>query len=440
MKSTSPVSILLLCDFDPFGAQMVQDSIHGIVRQSSHKVSCISFRGNLPASLDLGAFDAVVMHYSSFIHNDRYVSPLARCRLAGFDGFKAVILHDEYQHVNRTKAVLSEIGIKGLFTCFEKEEARKVYGDLVAVGLDLISVLPGYVGPSLLHLDPGPLASTRRVDIGYRGRRYPFWHGELGQERVRIHERVLTDAPKFGLRVNSSVRERDRLAGAAWLRFQRLCKAVLGTESGASVVDFTGAITRKVEAHQITHPTVSFEELKRLYFAQIEDKITLRTLSPRIFEAIACGCALILYEGSYAGRLKPGVHYAPLRKDHGNFHEIAALLRDGSRLDRMVATARDEVLLAPQNQESTFIAQFDSLIGAAVGERRSRGYEREEFETRFGRYDGLLTRPVIKRQIFRAAHRAYCSAAAPLPNSVERRLTARLRTTWHRLSRFKGES
>ena len=439
MKSARPVSILLLCDFDPFGAQMVQDSIRGIVRQSSHKVSCLSFRGNLPTPLDLSAFDAVVIHYSSFIHNDQYVSPLARRRLAEFNGFKAVILHDEYQHVNRTKAILSEIGFKGLFTCFEDEEARKVYGDLEAAGLHLISVLPGYVAPSLLNLDPGPLASTRRIDIGYRGRQYPMWHGELGQERVRIHERVLTDAPKFGLRVNSSLRERDRLYGAAWLCFQRHCKAMLGTESGASVVDFTGGITRNVEAHQITQPTISFEELKRLYFAQIEDKITLRTLSPRIFEAIACGCALILYEGSYAGRLRPGVHYAPLRKDHANFHEIAALLKDGSRLDRMVAAARDEVLLAPQNQESAFISQFDALIRVGVGERRSRGYERGEFEARFGRYDSLLTRPVVKRQIFRAAHRAYSSAAAPLPKVMERQLTACLRGAWYRLRSLKGK-
>jgi hypothetical protein len=431
MSFARPASVLLLCDFDPFGAQMIQDSIHAIARRSNHGVRCLSFRGDLPADLDLARFDAIVVHYSSLIHNDWYVSPLTRRRIGACDAFKAVLLHDEYQNVNRTKAALAELGAMALFTCFEESEAQHVYADLVAGGMRLHSVLPGYVAPELRDLDPGTPASTRPIDIGYRGRRYPSWHGELGQERVRIHERVKADAPAFGLTVDSSVSEHDRLYGADWFRFQRRCKAVLGTESGASVIDFTGEIAQQVDAHVAATPDTPFEELRRLYFAETENAVILRTVSPRIFEAIACGCALILYEGAYAGRLTPGRHYAPLRKDHGNFAEIVALLRNGPELDRMAAAAREEVLLAPENQEAAFIDQFDSVIAQATAQSAARGYDAAQFASHFGRYDGLLNRHVVKRQLFRTVHRAYAAATSVLPATVERRLTAAVRETWH---------
>lgn len=411
---------------------MVQESIHAIACRSSHEVRCLSFRGDLPDALDPNRFDTIVIHYSALIYNDRFISPLTRQWIRRFCGFKAIFLHDEYQEMNRTKAALVEMRIDAVFTCFAPEEGKKVYHELVTSGVSLFSVLPGYVGPALLQLDPGSQTSTRLIDIGYRGRQYPRWHGELGMERIRIHEGVVAAAPKFGLVIDSSVAEHDRLYGAAWFHFQRQCKAVLGTESGASVIDFTGDIARQVEAHEFANPATDFAELRQLYFAKIENQISLRTISPRIFEGIACGCALILYEGEYAGRLKPYTHYAPLRKDHSNFGEVVSLLRDGGRLDRMVAAAREEVLLAQENQESTLIAFLDSVLLSGTGEGRVTGYEQEAFNLSFGRYDDPFTKPIIKRQLFRMAHRAYSTVSSILPKAIERRVTAGLRGAWRK--------
>jgi hypothetical protein len=411
---------------------MVQESIHAIACRSSHQVRCLSFRGDLPAALDPSRFDAIVIHYSALIYNHRFISPRTRQWIRCFHGFKAIFLHDEYQDMNRTKAALAEMKINALFTCFAPDESKKVYHELMHAGVLLFSVLPGYVGPSLLQLDPGKPPSTRPVDIGYRGRKYPRWHGELGMDRIRIHEGVVAAAPKFGLVIDSSVAERDRLYGAAWFDFQRQCKAVLGTESGASVIDFTGDIARQVEAHEIANPGTNFAELRERYFVHIENQICLRTISPRIFEGIACGCALILYEGEYAGRLKPSTHYAPLRKDHSNFKEIASLLRDRRRLDQMVATARDEVLLAPENRESTVIALLDHVLLTGAGESRVKGYEPEDFNLRFGRYDKSFTKAVVTRQVFRIANRVYSTVSSFLPKAVERRVTAGIRGVWRR--------
>ncbi len=433
MAAAPPLSVLLLCDFDPFNARMVQDSIHALVRGSRHAVRCLSFRRDLPEALDLSRFDAIALHYSSFVHDDRYVSPGARRRIAAFAGAKAAFLHDEYKHVNRTKQALAELGVGALFTCFEQPEARQVYGDLVARGLQTVSVLPGYVPPALSALDPGPASALRPIDIGYRGRAYPAWHGELGQDRVRIHERVSADAPRFGLVVDSSVSERDRLYGEKWLAFQRRCKMVLGTESGASVVDFTGEIASAVEAHLAAHPDASFEELRRLHFAEFEDRHPLRTMSPRIFEAAACGCGLILYEGSYAGRLKAGRHYLPLARDHGNFGDIVRMMREPGRIDALVQATREEVLLAPENQEAHLVKLFDQALDGLAAPDRVAGYDDAAFRQLFGRYDAVFATPVLKRQLFRMAHAAYGMAVRPLPTPLERRLSGAVRAAYHRI-------
>lgn len=434
MEAPAPLAILLLCDFDPFNAQMVQDSIHALARQSRHEVRCLSFRGDLPESLDLTRFDAVAVHYSAFIYNDLYLSPRARRRIAAFGGAKAVFLHDEYKHVNRTKAALAELGATGLFTCFEEAEARQVYADLVAGGLRTFSVLPGYVSPDLARLDPGPATALRPIDIGYRGRAYPAWHGELGQDRVRIHEGALRLAPAFQLAVDSSIAERDRLYGAKWLEFQRRCKTALGTESGASVIDFTGDIARSVEDHVAAAPDTPFEDLRRLYFAEVEGRFPLRTISPRIFEALACGCGLILYEGGYAGRLKPERHYLPLRRDHANVEEVARLLREPGRIEAMARTAREEVLLATENQEAHFVSLFDDAMAQLAGPRKAQGHDERDFVRRFGRYDSVFNRPVLTRQAFRLAHSAYTAATQGLPPPLEKRLRGAVRGLVRRLS------
>ncbi|WP_204304041.1 hypothetical protein, partial [Stenotrophomonas maltophilia] len=84
----------LLCDYDPFQAQMVQDHIHALAKRSRHTVFTLSFRGALPVALDLSRFDAIVIHYSLFIYEERYLAADTRQRLAAFGGLKAVFLHD----------------------------------------------------------------------------------------------------------------------------------------------------------------------------------------------------------------------------------------------------------------------------------------------------------------------------------------------------------
>jgi hypothetical protein len=446
------LQVLLLCDFDPFNAGMMKDSVRLLAQTSAHQVHVLSFRGELPPELDLEAFDVILVHYSTFIYEERWLSTSARQRIAAASATKAVFLQDEYKHVDRTVDALAALQTDVLFTCFEPPQAAQVYADPRLRGMTLVTVLTGYVPPYLAELQGGPPIATRPIDIGYRGRHYPAWHGRLGHERVAIATRVAKDAPHFGLVVDVSLAEKDRLYGAAWLEFHFRCKAVLGTESGASVIDFTGDIARKVDADAARDPDITFETLRARHFADEEDKIPLAVISPRLFEAIACGCALILYPGRYSGRLVAGRHYLMLARDHSNMAEICTALRDPEALSAMVQRTRKEVLLAPENQDSALVQVFDAALADAVGRNKSSrsaarrapldnrqktpAYDPEAFIARFGRYDSPLRLPVIKREVLKLVLRAYHATAVCLPPHLENALKARLRLTWRRLRRY----
>ncbi len=416
---------------------MVQDHVHSLARLSRHRVHVLSFRGDLPASLEMEAFDAIVIHYSTFIYHDAFLSPAARARIAAYSGVKGIFLHDEYKHVDRTTAAMRALGIQVLFSCFPTASLPVVYGPDRLPGVEAINVLTGYVTKSLIEEPRGDPASQRPIDIGYRGRRYPAWHGALGLERVTIVERTAEEAGRFGLAVDLSIEERDRLYGRRWMEFLRSCKSVLGTESGSSVVDFTGEIAENVERHESLHPATPHQALRDLYFAEAEGAIPMGQISPRIFEAIACGAALILYEGEYSGVLRPGDHYFPLRKDHRNFAEAACFLRDGAAVDRMAERNVAEVLDNPLWQEGRLARVFDDAITRAAGRiarPRARGYGSAEFMRLFGRYDSVWRMPVLRRQAFRAAFDVYTTATRPLPAAVELRLRRSLKRVRAKLS------
>lgn len=430
MTGEEPLQILLLCDFDPFQAQMVQDHVHGLTRLSRHTVHVLSFRRRLPDALDLSRFDAIVIHYSLFIYEESYLDSMSRARIAAFPGIRAVFVQDEYKHVERTRAALAALRTDIVFTCLPEASVDQVYRvDGALDGVRFVQVLTGYVTAAMRALRPGPPPSARPIDIGYRGRRYPAWHGQLGKERTLLAAKVGQAAQDAGLKTDISVEERDRIYGPAWFDFMQACRTVLGSESGASVFDFTGEIAARVEAHERRDPNATYELLRDLYFADQEGRIAIAQISPRIFEALAAGCALVLMRGDYSGRLVAGRHYLPIEKDLSNVADVMRSVRDGSFLDCLAARARADVLEAPENQEEAFVALFDDVLAERfAGHARTRtGYGPQEFIARFGLYSSRWTSSALKRRTFGLAYGAYSVLVRHLPGHLEVAIRLRLK-------------
>jgi len=360
--------------------------------------------GYLSEKIDLDRFDALVVHYTLVACSDDYIGPESRARIAAFPGLKAAFVQDEYRHVNRTVAALRDLGVGVLFTCVPEPEIEKVYPRAKLPGVRKVNLLTGYVPPGLADR-PAPAFAERPIDVGYRARPLPAWLGELGQEKHRIAVRFAADADRWGLRVDISDREEDRLYGDAWTRFLCRSKAVLGTESGASVFDFEGDIQARVEAHLRRDPGASFETLRDLYFAAAEGRMRLNQISPRCFEAACLRCLMILYEGAYSGVLEPWRHYVPLAKDHGNMAEVVAVLRDPARAQAIVDAAYREIARDPAYSYAPMVATFDRTMSAAFAPAMARG--REAYSDAAFARDRRSRRSIYRQWRRRAIEAAY---------------------------------
>jgi hypothetical protein len=428
------MEILLLCDYPRNGPATVRNHIDAIVGMSRHRVHSLAVLRQLPPHLDLERFDAVVLHYSVFATGPTSLDAEALRRISAFGGIKLVFLQDEHRNIDERVAAMRELGADVLFTCVPAAEVEKLYPTAALPRLRRITTLTGYVSPNLVaRCVPPP--ERRPIDVGYRARRLPPWVGELGQEKRRIAERFARDARGFGLVCDISYREEDRLHGEAWFSFVMRCRAMLGTESGASVVDRDGAVAARVQAYLDLHPEAPFEKIRNATFAAEEGKIRLNQISPRCFEAAALRTLLILYPGQYSGILEPHRHYLPLQKDHSNMAEVVRWLRDRERVAAVVNAAYREVACNPAYGFASFVAEFDAAVGEAAKARGARAHARPYTTREFAR----AVRPApaelayrLRRDLLEATYRfVFGRILAALPDPLRDKLLRVVKRTLH---------
>jgi hypothetical protein len=407
------LSVLLLCDDDKSHASTLLEHIDAFRRYSAHDVRTFNprfLRGSW--TLDLREFDVVVIHYSLCIVVDNYLSPRFRTSLRDFQGLKVQFIQDDYRWVNRISDTMRDIGLNVLFTLVPPDEIPKVWSPERLPGVITISTLAGYVPDSLVRLPVRPL-DERPIDIGYRGRELPYWIGRLGQDKVRIAQGVLARAEKYGLRCDIAWTESDRIYGPAWTEFLASCRAILGTESGASITDFDDSIESRVRMYLAQHPGADFEEVHHAILNEFEGNVRMNVISPRIFEAIALRTPMILFPGEYSGVIRPWAHYIPLEKDFSNMDEVAERVRDTSGLEAMRNRAYDDVVRTGQYSLRTFVREFDDVIERHVVSRRKLGKIRY--------YGALAERRVEQATVrFWHRHRPTVDRARALPRRVAR--------------------
>ena len=326
----------------------------------------------LPTRLDLDRFDVVIVHYSLMASestdgpislSDESIARLGRARTV-----KCVFMQDEHRNVKQTLAALRALHAEVFFTCMPEAIMADVYPPSALPGINLVNVLTGYVDESLLTRKSRPF-SERPIDVGYRARKVAYWLGKLALEKWTIAERFARDTQGYGLVCDISTREQDRLYGTEWIEFLGSCKAVLGTESGASVVDLDGTIRQAVDAAVARNPALTFEEAQARYFAEADGHFSMAQISPRCFEAAALKTLMILYEGEYSGRLEPYRHYVPLKKDHSNISEVIDIVRDPARAQKIIETAYHECACAPQNRHRALQEVVEQAICIALAGR-----------------------------------------------------------------------
>ena len=400
-------------------AATVTEYLDALVTFSNHTVQEVSMMGRFPSKVDLDRFDAVILHYSLSVGPmiNHYLGAELIAKLSAYRGLKAAFLQDEYRAVETYWSNIRMLGIDLLLSCVPEDEIPKVYPASELPGVTIKNVLTGYVSRHLTEMDV-PRIAERAIDVGYRSRQPPFWIGALGWEKTLIAEEFSKRAMTLGLRCDVSVREGDRLYGQAWTDFILSCRALLGTESGASIIDFDGELEARVDKYVAANPGVSFAHVSEKFLAAYEGSLRLHQISPRCFEAAALRTPMVLFEGRYSGVLKPHRHYIPLKKDFSNFDEVVAKIRDVEGLQEMVDRTFDEIALNPEWGYPAFVAQVDAALNAKFVQKArplvANPYSTAEYSSALRRsvnyYVGrkqaiwlqsvLLGAPAVRRMIF----------------------------------------
>lgn len=380
-------------------ASTVTEYIDSFHKYSSYNIHELSMLHDFPSQLDLNRFDAIITHYSlslgPLLHH--YFGNELVKKIKIFKGLKVAILQDEYREIHTYWKNLRELDFDILFSCVPENEIQKVYPTEQLPKLRVVNILTGYVPEDLITFQTPPI-SERKIDVGYRSRKPPYWLGKLAYEKLYISEQFNKLAHKSGLFLDISTNESDRLYGKDWINFLTSCRTVIGTESGASIADFDGELERSVNNYVHLNPQASFDEIFELFLKPYEGSLKLNQISPRCFEAAALKTPMILFEGFYSGILQPNLHFIPLRKDFSNFEEVLLKLRNHEALQEIADRTYNEVALDPRWSYQKFIEKIDKIIAEEVENRPIIKAQEIYTEKQFNRAIILSLRFFIKRQ------------------------------------------
>ena len=323
----------------------VEHHLDAFGRYSSSECSLFNLaRPRTPQWVRRLSFDVVVLHTSLLSlrwapeHLHLAVDRIRRLGLAP----RACLAfpQDEFIHTDLLCDVLQTLGVTHVFSAAAPAEWPKIYAPMWSSTVELHQVLTGYLDDSLLdtirRLEPE--IPQRTIDLGYRAWRAAPSLGRLGRQKVEIAERFRA-LDGSGLTMDVSTRDSDAFLGDDWLRFLLRCRAVLGTESGASILDRTGELHDSVARYLREHPQALFEEVEAACFPGADGSLDLRVISPRHLEACATRTCQVLMRGDYSGILEPDVHYVPVEHDYGNLDEVVATVKDPERCREIAGRA-----------------------------------------------------------------------------------------------------
>jgi len=323
-------------------------------------------------NIDLSVFDVVIVHFSIRLSTRAHLfEPLAAaCEV--FGGLRVLFIQDEYESTEISRQWMDRLNFNVVYTCVPNKGLPLVYPFYRFPATEFLHTLTGYV-PELGGIEnyAKPL-SERKKFIAYRGWREHAVYGELGQEKYTIGVEMKKNADMRGLPVDIEVDDTRRISGDALYEFLGSARATLGTESGSSVFDFDGWLKIGIERISRANPKISFQEIAERVLAGHEGRVISNQMSPNLFEAIRVRTALVLFEGSYSGVIRPNEHFIPLKKDFSNIDEVIGKLQDDHYLTTLTERAYRDVIESGAYSYQKFVHELDTEF-----ERRMYRFNKE---------------------------------------------------------------
>jgi hypothetical protein len=369
------VSRILLVYWHPEGVAMrpaVEQHLLALERYAARGTveylnSCSAER---PPGLQGARYDAVVLHTTFLTQRWGDTFGLFKQRfewIADFPRRKVAIPQDEYDHPYVLDEWLYELGVDDVFTNFAEPQRSLLY-PILGRRARFHECLTGYIDSQAAADAAGVIRPLRErpLDVVYRASRLPFWFGRHGQLKHRIGEAVLAAAEQRGLETDISMRYEDVIYGDDWLSFLASGKAVVGAESGSSVLDRRGEVQTTIRSLLAASPQLTFDEIDRRLPAGWDGQ-QLTAVSPRHFEAVITRTPQLLVEGAYSGVLERDVHYVPIKPDLSDVDAALERLADLDAMEQMADRAYEDIYASGRYTYRTFARQLADVVYAEPG-------------------------------------------------------------------------
>jgi glycosyltransferase involved in cell wall biosynthesis len=356
------LNVLFLYSANSTYTATVQEYISSFAKFSSHNFVFADAVNGVSCHFNMAQFDAVFVHYSVRLTLDSYISPAVVNALKNSSVYKLLFIQDEYENTERARQWMDEIGFHAVFSCIPLGQIPQVYPPNRFPSTEFVSILTGYVPQSLEQRRWGLPLSKRPIVLGYRGRRLPFRFGRLGQEKYQIGLQMRAFCEQQGIVCDIEWDENKRIYGDKWYEFIGSCRAMLGSESGSNVFDFDGSLQSTTEEAIQNNPDMTFDEFHAIFLRELDGQIRMNQVSPRIFEAVAIGTPLVLFEGEYSNVVFPGKHYIELKKDFSNVQEVLEQLEDFESLQAMADRAWRDVIGSGNYSFLKFVTNIDQFL------------------------------------------------------------------------------
>jgi len=371
VATVESLEVLVLYDANSLHVSTIVDHLESFRSYSANRIHYAAACGNAASQLPLALFDAIVIHYSVRLSLDDHVSRSFAEALRATSCFKVLFIQDEYDATETARRWIEDLGVHCVFTCVPERYVHTVYPRSRFPHVKFVPTLTGYVPAKLESGFPHQPIAARSILLGYRGRDLPYWYGNLGQEKILIGKQMRTICEERGLPIDIEWTSDKRIYGEDWFKFLASCRAVLGTESGSNVFDDHGHIRRQIEEAHERQPNLTYEDAFEQYIAPHEGHVVMNQISPKIFEAIALRTALVLFEGTYSGVIRPNDHFIALKKDFSNVDEVLERLRDARYLTDLAERAYRDVILSGRFSYRSFVRGFDQILSAQVPRHNS---------------------------------------------------------------------
>jgi hypothetical protein len=301
-------------------------------------------------------FDALVILHSVF-SNGCYLRPrhLLFHAVKALRLPKAYFIGNEYKLMPEKMVFCEALGISLLVSQSNSPAVHRLYRDRLKCA---VAGIPS-AGLDTTVFYPQIPWGERPIDIGYRSDESPIYLGHM--ERRQIADYFLAQGPRYGLKMNISLKQADRFGEHGWAAFLNRCKCQLGTEAGGDYFELTDATRKGYGRYLKRHRTVTDQEVLDRFFKDYKNPIAMRVLSGRIVEAAGTKTLQILFEGRYNDYFKPDIHYIALKKDFSNFYEVMEKFRDENYCRSLTDNAY-ELAIKELTYEKLIDQFYDALV------------------------------------------------------------------------------